>query len=93
MRQLPRVLLLSALLSLAAACGKSGQTSGPTGPTKGSGPTGLPSVPGEPDTSVQTALPPIPALIGVTARVVGDSASISFVPVEGAKDYRVYVLT
>ena len=56
------------------------------------GPTGLPSVPGEPDTTVQTALPPVPRLPNVTAQTTGDSVTISVVPVQGAKDYRVYAL-
>ena len=73
-----------------AATGATGGGSG-TG-TSGSGPGGLPVVPGEPDTSVDTKLPALPRLPNVTATATGDSVSISVEPVEGAKDYRVYVL-
>jgi hypothetical protein len=76
------------------ACGKSGETEGAKNspPGKGNGPAGLPIVPGEPDTSVKTALPPVAQLPGVTAGVVGDSVNLTVIPVAGAKDYRVYVL-
>jgi hypothetical protein len=37
-------------------------------------------------------LPDLPELIGVRARVRGDNVAIAFDPVDGAKDYRVYVL-
>jgi hypothetical protein len=49
-------------------------------------------VPGAPDTSVKTALPPVARLPNVTATAIGDSVSISVEPVEGGRDYRVYVL-
>jgi hypothetical protein len=85
--------LLAVVGVLALACGKSGATEGPNGPSKpGDGPTGLPSVPGEPDTSVQSALPPVPSILGVRSKTVGDSVDIQFEPVAGARDYRVYVL-
>ncbi len=58
----------------------------------GKGPAGVPIVPGEPDTTVDTALPPLPQLPSVTAGVVGDSVNLTVFPVDGAKDYRVYVL-
>ncbi len=80
---------LTALFVLVLGCGKAGETSGPT---TGKGPTGLPSVPGTPDTSVKTALPPVPRLAAVSAVAVGDSVSLSVEPVAGARDYRVYVL-
>lgn len=76
---------LVGLVLLLGACEKSG-------PSTGNGPTGLPSVPGEPDTSVQTALPELPQLPSVTATTIGGSVSIRFEPVDGARDYRVYVL-
>ncbi|HEX6275958.1 MAG TPA: hypothetical protein VFZ53_23110 [Polyangiaceae bacterium] len=63
-----------------------------TGGSSGTGSTGLPTVPGTPDTSVTTALPPLPSFQRVTASATGDSVSISVEPIEGAKDYRVYVL-
>jgi hypothetical protein len=61
------------------------------GPGSGK-PPGLPSVHGKPDTSVRTALPPVPAMTNVNATVVGDSVSITFDPIGEARDYRVYVL-
>jgi hypothetical protein len=42
--------------------------------------------------SVDTKLPPLPTLTNVTASVNGDAANFSFDPVDGAKDYRIYVL-
>jgi hypothetical protein len=56
------------------------------------GKAGIPTVPGTPDDSVDTALPPLPRLPRVTAKAAGDSVHISVEPVEGARDYRVYVL-
>jgi hypothetical protein len=47
---------------------------------------------GQPDTSVDTALPPVPRFVGVSASIVVDSARITVEPVPGAKDYRVYEL-
>lgn len=80
---------------LAAGCGKAGGKPGssPGNPSpEGGGSTGLPSVPGQPDTSVKTALPAVPSLLAVKAAAVGDSVNLSVEPVAGAKDYRVYVL-
>jgi hypothetical protein len=77
------------------ACGSgsgSGATSIAKTPTKGDGPTGLPQIPGAPDTSVETAMPMLPRLPNVNASAVGDSVSITVEPVEGARDYRVYAL-
>jgi hypothetical protein len=76
------------------ACGKSGDAGGGTRtpPPEGDGPGGVPVIPGEPDTSVETELPPLPQLPGVTAGVVGDSVNLTVIPVDGARDYRVYVL-
>ena len=80
-----------------APTGGAGGTSGTSGSggssgSSGSGGSGLPGVPGTPDDSVDTALPPVPRLPNVTARATGDSVSISVEPVDGARDYRVYVL-
>jgi hypothetical protein len=61
-------------------------------PAEGEGPGGVIVVPGDADTSVETALPPLAQLPGVTAGVVGDSVNLTVIPVEGARDYRVYVL-
>jgi hypothetical protein len=76
--------------------GGSGGTSGSSGSggtsKGGTGPTGLPTVPGDPDTSVTTTLPPLPRLQAVRATATGDAVKISVEPVDGAKDYRVYVL-
>jgi hypothetical protein len=47
---------------------------------------------GRVDTSVQTALPALPSIRGVRANVTHDSVAISFEPVDGARDYRVYEL-
>src|SRR6185295_5445842 len=78
---------------LTVSCSKSGESSsGGKTPVGGKGPTGLPTVPGVPDTSVDTDLPALPRLPNVTATATGDSVSISVEPVEGARDYRVYVL-
>jgi hypothetical protein len=52
----------------------------------------LPHVPGTPDTSVKTALPALPAMTNVTATAVGDNVSITFDPIDDARDYRVYEL-
>ncbi|MDB4989419.1 MAG: hypothetical protein JWN04_4597 [Myxococcaceae bacterium] len=41
---------------------------------------------------VDAGLPVLPRLENVTATVTGDSANIRFLPVDGALDYRVYVL-
>jgi hypothetical protein len=73
---------------LAVACSKSGSSAKPPGVPD----PGVPTVPGEPDLSVDTALPPVPTLFNVSAVVTGDSAIIKFDPVDGAKDYRVYPL-
>lgn len=43
-------------------------------------------------TDVTTALPKLPALDNVTAKIIGDSVSIDLSPFDGAKDYRVYML-
>ncbi|HVR20859.1 MAG TPA: hypothetical protein VMS65_14210, partial [Polyangiaceae bacterium] len=72
--------------------GGSTATGGSSGSGGGGSPNGIPTVPGTPDTSVDTALPPLPRLPNVTAKATGDSVSISVEPVEGARDYRVYVL-
>src|SRR5262249_9008459 len=47
---------------------------------------------GQVDGGVATMLPTLPTLQGVAATVRGDGVSIRFQPVDGAKDYRVYVL-
>lgn len=75
---------------LLLGCSKSGSSGNPK--TSGPPDPGIPTVPGEPDTSVQTALPAVPALINVSAITTGDSTLIKYDPVDGAKDYRVYVL-
>jgi hypothetical protein len=67
-------------------------TGGSRGGSGGTGPTGLPTVPGDPDTSVTTTLPPLPRLPAVRATATGDAVKISVEPVDGAVDYRVYVL-
>jgi len=51
-----------------------------------------PVVVGPVDTSVTTKLPAVPGLTGVAAELNDDSASITFDPVDGALDYRVYPL-
>jgi hypothetical protein len=54
----------------------------------------IPTVPGEvdPNAPAGTALKQVPALVNVTASTTGDSVSISFDPIDGAVDYRVYEL-
>ncbi|HVW26955.1 MAG TPA: hypothetical protein VHC69_16420 [Polyangiaceae bacterium] len=49
-------------------------------------------VPGTPDPNVKTALPPLPQLTNVVASAVHDDVEITFDPIDGAQDYRVYVL-
>ena len=68
-----------------------GTTSGGT-TSGGAGTGGLPSVPGDPDPSVDTDLPPVPRMVNVKATATGDSVKITFDPIDGAVDYRVYVL-
>ncbi|HEX6273617.1 MAG TPA: hypothetical protein VFZ53_11260 [Polyangiaceae bacterium] len=77
-------------LTVLSGCGSEAKPGAKT--PKGNGPNGLPTVPGQPDTSVKTALPPLPSFQRVTASATGDSVSISVEPIEGARDYRVYVL-
>ncbi|HXK17194.1 MAG TPA: hypothetical protein VNG33_05315 [Polyangiaceae bacterium] len=48
--------------------------------------------PGPSGAAAATTLPPLPRLTGVRASVSGDSVSITFEPLEGAVDYRVYAL-
>ena len=77
--------------------GTAGGTSGP-GPAAGgtyNGPTktydsGMETA-GQIDTP-STKLPPLPGMTNVVALQGGDGASITFDPVDGALDYRVYVL-
>ncbi len=44
------------------------------------------------DDGIDTSLPTLPELTNVRVRVVGDAANITFDPVDGAIDYRVYPL-
>src|SRR5689334_9042023 len=60
--------------------GTGGSTSGGTG---GGPDPGVPVVPGTPDTSVVTALPPVPRMVNVVANAVGDGVNISFDPIDG----------
>lgn len=46
----------------------------------------------EQNDGITSALPTLPKLVNVHARVVGDSVLVDFTPVDGAKDYRVYAL-
>ena len=79
--------------SAASGSGSSANAGAGSGGSSGGGSEpGLPVVPGEPDTSVQTALPPLPTMVNVRASAIDDSVGIEFDPIEGAKDYRVYVL-
>src|SRR5262245_9951618 len=76
---------------IALGCSKSGETGGPSRPPPtGNGRPGLPSVPGRPETPRETPL--LPRLSGCTSSATGDRVAISVIPVEGARDYRVYVL-
>lgn len=54
----------------------------------------IPVVPGEvdPNAPPNTGLPPLPRLVNVTAAAVGDSVTITFDPIDAARDYRVYAL-
>ena len=44
------------------------------------------------DPPVKTALPPLPKFTNVAATVNGDAATVTFDPVDGAADYRIYPL-
>jgi hypothetical protein len=69
---------------------------GMSGGEGGMGGAGVPGTGGVPsmgvDTSVQTALPPLPKMANVKATAIHESVEISFEPVDGARDYRVYAL-
>ena len=61
--------------------------------TSSGGPPILPTVPGDPDPDApDTVLPELPALVNVKAVATDDSVAISYEPVDGADDYRVYPL-
>ena len=63
------------------------------GPTPDTGPR--PTVPAgtiEVVSDVSTTLPKLPSLHGVKGSVAGDSVRVSFEPIAGAKDYRIYLL-
>jgi hypothetical protein len=61
--------------------------------SSGTSGTMIPPVQGEVDPMApDTELPPVPRLVNVRATARGDSVSISFDPIEGAPDYRVYEL-
>jgi hypothetical protein len=75
------------LVLMCAACGHH-----QTGVPGGSDHVGMGGGSFGPVTGVATALPPLPTLTNVWGTVTGDSVKIHFDPVDGAKDYRVYVL-
>jgi hypothetical protein len=54
----------------------------------------IPVVPGEvdPNAPAGTNLAPLPRMVNVAASAIGDSVNITFSPIDGAVDYRVYVL-
>ncbi|MES1174362.1 MAG: hypothetical protein ABUL62_08530 [Myxococcales bacterium] len=88
--------------------GASGQTSTPNGggesPPGGGGASGGSDVPSTPvdltettvvgvdGSKITTSLPLLPPLTNVVGKVREDSVGVSFDPVDGAADYRVYVL-
>jgi len=73
--------------------GNGSNGNGNTVNTTTGGPPILPTVPGDPDPDApDTALPELPALVNVKAVATDDSAEISFDPIHGAIDYRVYEL-
>jgi hypothetical protein len=78
---------------LDASGGASSGSSSSGGSSSGGG-TGDdgPSPVGQIDGGVSTALPPLPELGNVSATVEGDGVRITFDPVDGALDYRVYPL-
>jgi len=91
------------LAALALACGKSGTsdsggTAGGNGTpgSAGSDNAGFPDAGGVSvgpvDGTVQTKLPALPGLNHVSAKLNDDSAEVTFDPVDGALDYRVYPL-
>lgn len=86
------LLTLFVLCTFAVACGGGGGGGGPRCRRGERCSPALPNVPGMPDTSVQTALPPVPSMVNVRAQVTGDAVEISFDPIDGARDYRVYAL-
>jgi hypothetical protein len=75
------------VVAAALACSKPAIVSGPVA-TLASDPAPDPT----PDTSVATALPPLPRMSNVAASTAGDAVNITFDAVDGARDYRVYPL-
>lgn len=80
------------LVVLSIGCGKGGSDDGSAGtgnqPDGGAGTGGV----GQIDGGVPTKLPELPPMTKVVAVENDDSVSITFEPVDGAKDYRVYPL-
>jgi len=76
--------------------GAGGAGNGGSGNSSNGGGTlmAIPTVPGQvdPNAPAGTALKPVPALVNVKAAATGDSVSLSFDPIDGAVDYRVYEL-
>jgi hypothetical protein len=72
--------------------GKGGSSGSSGSGGSGSQVTPIPTVPGEPCNSVDSALPEKPCMVNVAVKVSGNAANISFDPVDGAADYRVYEL-
>jgi hypothetical protein len=72
--------------------GASGKGGGGSGGGGGDQIKPIPSVPGEPCNSVDSALPEKPCMVNVSVRVSGNAADVQFDPVDGAVDYRVYEL-
>src|SRR5450432_3868763 len=87
----------TAILGTMAACsagsisnGNPGDGTGATGSGGSTAAAGTGT--GGSATGVKTALLPLPALTNVVAKTVDDDVSITFDPVDGARDYRVYAL-
>ncbi len=70
--------------------GKGGSGGGSSG--SGGGLAGSPGVPVACDGATATALPQLPELSNVTARIAGKRARLNFDAFAGARDYRAYVL-
>ncbi|HTB77767.1 MAG TPA: hypothetical protein VK762_31195 [Polyangiaceae bacterium] len=80
----------------AVGVGVGADEAGPTQPTQGPSSQQAPTPAGKPTQGgalpPDTGLPELPLMTHVQAVVAGNSATISFDPVPGATDYRVYVL-
>jgi hypothetical protein len=81
----------SGTISNEASPGAGGSSSTTTGGSTGVG-GGVNAGGSATQVSVKTALPALPAIANVVAKTVDDDVNLTFDPVDGARDYRVYIL-